>query len=289
MIRYAVLTKAALEALVDAEDAGWRTRADIRRNAFIAAGKFEEEASIWSDVKTVFMDLQYRKCVFCERVLGGKKTGKSEHDVEHFRPKGRVLAWPTKGRMPSVPYTFNTGLPSGTGYYWLAYDIENYACACKSCNSDRKRDYFPILGPRGAATDAIAALNASEIPLLLFPHGPLGDDPAEFITFEGVLAKPLHQNGLANLRARITIDFFDLNGREELLADRARVIRELLKTIELAETGSPALRAAAARDLQLLLSEKSPQTACARAYEALVRVDYEKAWEIYLDIHRYLQ
>ncbi|CAN7769559.1 hypothetical protein LJR245_007465 [Rhizobium leguminosarum] len=289
MIRYAVLSKAELEARVDAVDAGWRTRAAGRRDAFIAAGKFNEESSIWSDVKTVFMDLQYDKCVFCERVLGGKLARKSEHDVEHFRPKGRVMNWPYPSRMPKLIYTFSTGLPNSTGYYWLAYDVENYACACKGCNSDRKRDYFPILGPRGAAVAAIAALNASEIPLLLFPHGSLGDDPQDYITFEGVIAKPLHQAGLPQQRAQVTIDFFSLNDREELLADRARVIRELFKTIRLTDDPDPQMQAAARRDIDTIISNVSPQAACARAYLSLAKSDPQKAWEIYLDVQRYLK
>ncbi|KXG84234.1 hypothetical protein ATO67_14705 [Agrobacterium bohemicum] len=289
MIRYAVLSKAELEARVDAVDAGWRTRAATRRNAFIAAGKFQEDASIWSDVKTVFMDLQHDKCVFCERVLGGKLTGKSEHDVEHFRPKGRVTNWPYPKRTPKLTYAFGTGVPSNTGYYWLAYDVENYACACKGCNSDRKRDYFPILGPRGVATTDIATLNASETPLLLFPHGSLGDNPELFITFEGVIAKPIHATGLEKIRAQVTIDFFSLNDREELLADRARVIRELFKTIRLTSDQDPAVQSAAYRDIDTITSNLSPQAACARAYLALAKTTPQKAWEIYLDVDRYLK
>ncbi|TBC25608.1 hypothetical protein ELH33_33070 (plasmid) [Rhizobium ruizarguesonis] len=289
MIRYAPLTRAQLEARVDAVDETWRSRASVRRAAFIAAGKFSEESSIWSDVKTVFMDLQYDKCVFCERVLGGKLAGKSEHDVEHFRPKGRIKKWPYATRKPKVAYDFDTGLAVDTGYYWLAYDVENYACACKGCNSDRKRDYFPILGPRGAPVAAIAALNGAEIPLLLFPHGEHGDEPSAFITFEGVIAKPVHGAGLAFQRARVTIDFFSLNDREELLADRARVIRELFKAMRLTADVDPAIRATAERDILAITSDMSPQAACARAYLALAKSDPQKAWEIYRDIDRYLK
>lgn len=289
MIQYAVLSRAELEARVDAHDPSWRIRAAMRRDVFIAAGKFQEDSSIWSDVKTVFMDLQHDKCVFCERVLGGKLTGKSEHDVEHFRPKGRVMNWPYPKRKPKLTYAFATGVPNDTGYYWLAYDVENYACACKGCNSDRKRDYFPILGHRGVATADIAALNALESPLLLFPHGSLGDNPELFITFEGVIAKPVNAAGLRNLRAQVTIDFFSLNDREELLADRARVIRELFKTIRLTSDPDLTVRAAAYRDIDTITSDLSPQAACARAYLALAKMMPQKAWEIYLDVDRYLK
>lgn len=283
------LTRAQLEARIDAHDAGWRGRASIRTAAFVAASKFAEEASIWSDVKPVYMTLQYNKCVYCERVLGGELTGKSEHDVEHFRPKGRVMKWPYPSRKPKVSYDFDTGVGSGAGYYWLAYDVGNYACACKGCNSDRKRDYFPILGVRGAATHTITALNAAEIPLLLFPCGVDGDNPDAYITFTGVIAQ-VHpaSTGVARQRAHVTIDFFSLNDREELLADRARVIRELAKAMRQLADPDLAWQARAQRDIDVILSDASPQAACARAYLALAKADPQKAWEIYFDIDRYL-
>ena len=283
------LSRPELQARIDAYDAGWSGRATTRTAGFVAAAKFAEESSIWSDVKAVYMGLQYNKCIYCERVLGAELTGKSEHDVEHFRPKGRVVKWPYPSRKPKVSYEYETGLGSDTGYYWLAYDIENYACSCKGCNSDRKRDYFPILGVRGAATTAIANLNATEIPLLLFPCGVDGDDPDLFITFTGVLAQ-VHPAaiGVARQRAQVTIDFFSLNDREELLADRARVIRELFKTIRLSEDPDPAMRAGAERDIKVMTSDVSPQAACARSYLALAKADPQKAWAIYLDIDRYL-
>jgi hypothetical protein len=289
LIRYPPLSKAQLEARVDAVDVTWRARASVRQAAFIAAGKFTEESSIWSDVKTVFMDLQHDKCVFCERVLGGKLAGKSEHDVEHFRPKGRVKKWPYATRRPKVAYDFETGLANEMGYYWLAYDVENYACACKGCNSDRKRDYFPILGPRGVPASDIATLNGTETPLLLFPHGEHGDEPSSFITFEGVIARPVHAAGLSFQRARVTIDFFSLNDREELLADRARAIRELFKAIRLTADPDSAIRATAERDILAITSDISPQAACARAYLALAKTNPQKAWEIYRDIELYLE
>lgn len=290
VIRYQPLLKREdLQALIDKHKPGWGMRADERKAEFDKAHKFAENSSIWSEVKPVYMALQYNKCIYCERVLGAELTGKSEHDVEHFRPKGRVLKWPYPSRKPRVSYDYDTGPGSATGYYWLAYDIENYACSCKGCNSDRKRDYFPILSTRGGATMTITELNSSESPLLLFPFGANGDDPDAFITFTGVLAQvhPTARKDDRN-RAQVTIDFFSLNDREELLADRARVIREIFKTIRLSQDPDPAMRASAERDIKIMTSDASPQAACARAYLALARAEPQKAWEIYVDIERYL-
>ena len=284
------LARADLEARIDARAPAWRAEAAKRTATFLTAGRFAEpNGSIWSDIKPVYMQLQYNKCIYCERVLGAELTGKAEHDVEHFRPKGQVKTWPYASRKPSVSYAFPTGTPNQTGYYWLAYDIENYACSCKGCNSDRKRDYFPILGPRAAAPTDIVSLNKAEQPLLLFPSGTIGDDPARFITFLGVVAQ-VHPaaKGVDRLRAQVTIDFFSLNDREELLADRARVIRELASKMRQLQDKDPAWRAAAQQDLEQILSDASPQAACARAYAELVKTDVQKAWEIYQDVQRYL-
>nr|WP_294812239.1 hypothetical protein [uncultured Sphingomonas sp.] len=97
-----------------------------------------------------------------------------------------------------------------SGYYWLAYDFENYAAACKPCNSTQKSSYFPIAGKRGKATDSIAQLDPSESPLLIFP---LKEDPSALITFRGIVAMPVHAHGPDHLRAMVTISHFKLNIR----------------------------------------------------------------------------
>ena len=46
-------------------------------------------------------------------------------DVEHFRPKSAVLDDPLHG-----------------GYWWLAYDFQNYLLSCSLCNRVRKKTRF---------------------------------------------------------------------------------------------------------------------------------------------------
>ena len=196
----------------------WIAKAQGLTQTNIAASKLAEAGSIWSKIKPVYMDWQADKCVYCEFALGGN----SSQDVEHYRPKSKISAWPKAG---AAAYPFATGVPQATGYYWLAFDPCNYAASCKDCNSALKRDYFPIAAQRGAATNKVATLNTSEKPLLLFPFGDWGDDPAAFLTFNGIFveARPgltLHQ---AN-RAQVTIDFFRLNARRNLLRARFMAI-----------------------------------------------------------------
>lgn len=282
MIGYRGLTRADLEALIDAHDGAWRGKATARTTDLIAARAFSEDSSIWGDIKPVFMRLQHYKCIFCERPLGGELAGSGEHDVEHFRPKSKVRAWPYPSRKPRLTYSFATGAKSDQGYYWLAYDLANYAAACRPCNASRKSDYFPIAGARGAATADIATLNAGETPFLLFPLGDQGDDPADYITFEGILAIPKASAGIVHDRARVTIDFFSLNDREELWVDRIRVIRLLFMAMRAAASDpDPDVREAAEATIQTALSDSAPQAACARAFYETAVHDPRRAWDIF--------
>ena len=89
MIRYDI-SQAQLERLVDSENATWRERAKERTEAFRKSRRYDNsEQPIWSEIKQVFIDLQKKKCAFCERPLESKK----EYDVEHFRPKSSVKPW----------------------------------------------------------------------------------------------------------------------------------------------------------------------------------------------------
>jgi hypothetical protein len=283
VIRIGPATSAALEALVDAKNATWRTRAAARTTALVAAATYNENTSIWGEIKSVFMVLQHHKCVFCERPLGGEEVGSVEHDLEHFRPKNRVKAWPSAKKRRALGYAFPTGAATVDGYYWLAYDLANYAAACKSCNSALKSNYFPILGMRGTATANVAALNASEQPLLLYPVGQHGDDPAHFLTFEGIVAVPSNPHVVAWQRAKVTIDFFRLNTRAELRRGRFEVIRATFLASQLAALSPDAAIVAHAKaTLSDVVSAASPHSACAKAYLGLMRTDPDAAYEIYV-------
>src|SRR5689334_5351828 len=119
-----------LEAAVDALDANWRRRAADRKAALIAAKKYAEASAIWSDIKPIFIEIQNRKCIFCERQFETPLYGRIEYDLEHFRPKSSVKGWPPRGRVPTHN-NYPMGDVSTAGYYWLAYDLFNYAASCK--------------------------------------------------------------------------------------------------------------------------------------------------------------
>ena len=294
MVAYKIsLTK--LEDLVTAVSKDWLKRAKKRTQEVNAAGEFDDGASIWGDIKIVFINLQHRKCAYCERKLAGRIKGKVEYDVEHYRPKGRVQPWP--GPSDHLNYEFPTGDPNEKGYYWLAYNLENYAVACKSCNSGLKSDRFPIADNRGNTGMSVHDLDQLERPLLIFPVGDRADDPSKLIGFNGITPVPAGNNTQDHTyrRARVTIDFFRLasvHDREELYWERSVAISQLWALIELENTSSdPQKKALASKAIKRLLTPAAPHSACVNAFAQLWKDDTGRALEIaeeaidYVDQH----
>lgn len=56
MIAYRI-SRAELERLIEAEAPGWMARARQRTENFRRLGKYQENASLWSEVKPVYMRL----------------------------------------------------------------------------------------------------------------------------------------------------------------------------------------------------------------------------------------
>jgi uncharacterized protein (TIGR02646 family) len=75
------------------------------------------------DVRGALLAMQGRICAYC----GERITMREGGDVDHYRPKGRVIEDPDHG-----------------GYWWLAYAFENYLHSCKRCNQGLKKDHFPL-------------------------------------------------------------------------------------------------------------------------------------------------
>src|SRR5271155_4409363 len=241
MIRYATDFD-DMEAQVEALGQNWLQRARRRTQKLIRLGRYYEKSSIWSEIKPILIRLQHNKCAFCERQLESVEYGTIEFDVEHFRPKGPVPSWPDPSRHPFA-YDFETGEPSPLGYYWLAYDLRNYAICCKTCNTLLKANFFPILGLR-AKCPANGDQLTSEQPLLCYPIGSLDCDPETLITFTATTAVPVAKSGYLRERARIIIDFFQLNRREQLHRERARMIVMLGQALIFLAQGHDAARVA---------------------------------------------
>lgn len=288
MIRYPLPDD--LDAAIEDEASGWATKTATRTAKFIADGRFTDTSPVWSEIKGVYIGLQHAKCAFCEKRLEGADFGNIEHDVEHFRPKGEVKPWPdskARARGVAVP-SFSVGDDLAEGYFWLAYQPLNYVTACKTCNSTLKSSMFPIGGPRGAAAETVDELKA-EKPFLIYPLGEVDDDPETIIGFLGVTPTVKFKTGHRRRRGDVTIDFFALDVREELLRGRAEQIAEYVFTKEASQTGStPAIKSKAATRLKQLVAAGNPHASAVRSYVTLTQDDPALAAQMFDAITEFL-
>jgi hypothetical protein len=241
------IAPADLLAEIEATSPGWRRRAEVQRRKVVAAGKSGDGDGIWSEIKAVYIVRQQHKCGYCEVPMAKTGSGSShkvavDYDVEHFRPKNRVTAWPAPdvlARRPGLDYAARVRAGAAQGYLRLAFDPFNYLVSCKVCNSSYKADRFPIAGTPDTRSRKRATLARRERPLLLFPFGHDADDPQRYLDFFGVLVRPKPPRGHDRLRARTVIDFFELDTREDLLEGRAQIIMLLFPQLEASGQSDP--------------------------------------------------
>jgi hypothetical protein len=275
MIHYAI-THDDLRTQIEAEKPGWLAR----------AAAAEPADALWGEIKAVFLRLQNDKCLYCELKLEGGPLGKRIWDVEHYRPKGRVRAWPLGAK---ADYGIVCGDAFDDGYALLAHEERNYAATCKVCNSGLKSDYFPVRQARRFNTNDYDEL-ALEEAHLLFPLGAWGDSPDGYIVFQGMIPVPVAApgSGRAYERAKVTIDFFKLAaGREILRRERAKVITDLYDELLLLDSAVEEARKERARErIAEACDPATAHSACAMDFlrvcgedPALAKQYFELAWE----------
>jgi hypothetical protein len=131
----------------------------------------------WGGHKAVFAAAQHHKCGWCEAEVTNE-TGA----VDHHAPKASV----GRLRRPGVELEDLTNVRGRStrppihrsGYWWRAYDWDNWLYACNRCNSAWKLDLYPIAEepyPEPREGRAIT-------PLLLHPYE--GPDPREHLLFD---------------------------------------------------------------------------------------------------------
>jgi len=171
----------------------------------------------------------------------------------------------------------------------LAYEPLNYCTACKKCNTPLKLNFFPVAAQRGETGEDINRLNDTERPLLPYPLGAVDEDPEEISTFDGVIAIPCKRNGPRWRRAKVTIAFFQLNRREELLRERARCLVALDNALAIVESDFPSERVKQAEeDVRRLRSPVSPHCGCVRAACRMYEEDRSKFLALAEECRRFL-
>jgi hypothetical protein len=276
MIRLPI-KQTALKAQIRALVPDWFNRADERLARATAAGKVADGDGIWSEIKTIYMEHQGFKCMYCEKPMpkpapGGVAGGKVEFDVEHFRPKNRVTRWPTPAVKTKRGIDYDHLLLEGVaaGYLRLAFDPWNYGVSCKTCNSELKSDRFPIVGVSNATLKARRSLDTRELPCLILPIGDEGEDPEKWLEWKGPTVAPRSTlDTKTSLRAKTLVDFFELDTRGDLLLLRCAVVMLLFNDLNANGPGTQFVKA--------LTDPKRTFAACARAYVKLFQTNKPEA------------
>jgi hypothetical protein len=167
----------------------------------IERGKLIGKNEIWSEIKSELRKVFYRKCWYTESPQTGTDT-----DVDHFRPKRRVLER-------------SKGADKHPGYWWLAYDLENYRYSCIFANRLRrdlendkvggKADRFPVLETTRAMTPD-ADWKAEKVYLI----DPCKSDEVAMITFKEdgeAMARFPESEEYKNAKAMLSIDYYNIN------------------------------------------------------------------------------
>ncbi len=279
MIRYKI-TLRELERRVDKQSPQWRSKARDHAVLMKSKKKYEKGGPSWSAIKSVYAALQYYKCAYCEKKLEstnfetGENVGAIEQDMEHYRPKNGVKTWVVE----SEKYNFEIKSGTQSGYYMLAHSLQNYCVSCKTCNSTFKSNYFPIAAEPGQAGETdVSKLFKQERPFLIYPIGRIDEDPAKILTFKGFHLVPKTRRGQKHARALVTIDFFGLNLRENLIRERCEVIYKVYKALEAFGSADARQREEGELDLNAFTHDSHPHAHCARAFKTLFMENVDKA------------
>jgi len=156
--------------------------------------------------------LSFKKCWYCEAI-----ENRSDKAVDHFRPKGNVKD------------------TEHQGYWWLAFDWNNYRYSCTFCNSRRKdqktgetggkSDYFPLIDEANRAMTKGDDIEL-EKPVLLDPTKPA--DPSCLWFEEDGRAIPKYseeERPNAYKRAMTSINLYHLDHTDLIEARKAVAIK----------------------------------------------------------------
>ena len=186
---------------------GWEERAQrvLQEVSYLddsnRASEINRRSTIWTALRSELAELSNRKCWYCEA-----RQERSDMPIDHFRPKNRVG---------------EEGCENHPGYWWLAFEWENFRYSCTYCNSRRrdvktettggKADRFPLRDEANRCWTPDDLLS-EEQPVLLDPT--VRTDPGLLWFDEDGSAHPKHSESNATWpyrRARESIDIYHLN------------------------------------------------------------------------------
>ncbi|MFA6113304.1 MAG: hypothetical protein WC729_04915 [Sphingomonas sp.] len=179
---------------------------------FDADEEFAINDTLYKRFMRYLLEIFGGKCAYCETRITSNQPG----DVEHFRPKGRVVGDDFKPVQTLHP---SKGTINHPGYFWLAYDWSNLLPSCIDCNRYRKHG---IDDPQGAGKADRFPVKGTHIcvPQDLGSEEPFLIDPTKI---QPALHLEFHPDGTVSGKTeegRRTIELFGLNLREGLVEAR---------------------------------------------------------------------
>lgn len=160
----------------------------------------KKKSDIWRSLKDILSAASYEKCWYCE-----SREARSHNPIDHFRPKSSV-----------------NECSEHEGYWWLAFDWQNYRFCCTYCNSalkdeeneditHGKQDQFPLLDETKRARSSTDNWK-DETPLLLDPW----ESPDTVLLYFDMKGKAVEkysedQHKVKFLRAETSINVYNLN------------------------------------------------------------------------------
>ncbi len=124
-------------------------RKEVEEN--VKSGEKPNFDALWKNYKEDLAKSQHTKCGYCET-----RIATDNGDVEHYAPKSQISefknvnpkTWGEEKKFLNNVKNRQLAVKCDSGYWWLAYEWNNYLLACSLCNRTWKRTLFPILEKR---------------------------------------------------------------------------------------------------------------------------------------------
>ena len=254
-----------------------KTQLDKIKAQINANKKPEFNDGFWGNYKHLFMEAQSRRCGYCEVIITTDYG-----DMEHYRPKSVVNQLSQAGaEVDNLNTTKGRvfGKLCDRGYWWLAYDWDNYLLSCKICNQRWKEALFPIKeerakNPANSEYPCVSPKDSDqETPLLMNPYDSNLNPVDHFEISKVGLIKPKGNSELG--RATINTCGLDREGLNIARNTSATLIYMLFKNFTDADDGSEQEKNSI--DLILTLGSETSSThpgVCRIIFEQLTDGDF---------------
>jgi hypothetical protein len=244
---------------------------------FLARKEFAIDDTLYKRYMRFLLSVFHDKCAYCEVLIASNQPG----DVEHFRPKGRVVDESFKPVKVDIP---GMGEVEHPGYFWLAYSWDNLFPSCIDCNRYRRH---------GTVDEPIGAGKADRFPVANFRARAPGEEAQE----EALLIDPsacdpslhLDFNTEGEIKAKTdvgarTLAILGLNCREKLLKARQRALRDARNEVEsyitAVNTGNTAREEEARLRINAMWAGEEPHTVMQQIALREMQERFRRRWGI---------